>query len=303
MKKLSFFVLALVIAPLAQCATFTNSSSADSFVRALAPSSNYGGAGADSISGANATNSLGIANGAFDTFIRFNTFSMVTNFNSLYGSNSWAITNATLQVTEQAAPNNSLFNRGKGAFEIRWIANDSWTEGTGSPAAPATTGIVYTNEPGLLDAATDVSLGTYTNAGTDGVELFSLPLATAFVNDMAAGGEVGVYMTAIDANIGFTFSSRSFNPTVGRPFLIISAVPKPVIAEATVSGSDVTLSCANGVAGSTYRVLVSSDVTVALSQWVAVATNTLAADGAFSLTVSNALANPSAQQFFVLQMQ
>lgn len=303
MKKLSVFVLALVVAPLAYCATFTNSASADAFVRAAAPSSNYGGAGADSVSGANATNSLGTANGAFDTFLRFNTFSMVTNFNALYGSNSWSISSATLQVTEQAAPNNAIFNRGKGSFEIRWIANDSWTEGTGTPGSPGTTGIVYTNEPGLLNVATDVSFGNYTNAGTDGAEVFALPLATAFVNDMTAGGEVGFFMTATDPNIGFTFSSRSFNPTLARPFLIVSAVPKPGIAGASVSGADLTLSCTNGAAGATYRALVSSDVTLPLSQWVSVATNTLAADGAFSLTVSNALANRSAQQFYTLQMQ
>jgi hypothetical protein len=135
------------------------------------------------------------------------------------------------------------------------------------------------------------------------VETFALPLASSMVNDMQAGGEVGFFMTAIDANVGFTFSSRSFNPTNGRPFLIVSAVPKPAIANATISGSELVFSCTNGVAGSNYCALSSADVHLSVSQWTPVATNTASAGGAFSITVSNALANPAAQQFFILQMQ
>lgn len=294
------FVLASFVT---RAAVFTNSVSADSFVRASAPTSNYGGSGANAISGTTATNSSGVANGAFDTFIRFNTASMVTNLNALYGSNSWAITNVTLQVMEVGAPNNALFNRGKGAFEIRWITNDNWIEGTGSPGAPSTTGIVYTNEPGLLNAATDVSLGTYTNAGVDGIELFALPLATSMINDIESGGEVGFFMTAVDSNIGFTFSARISTPTTNRPFLMVSAVPKPTIAAATFSGADLVLSCANGAASSNYRVLSSADVALPLNQWIPVATNSVATDGPFTMTVSNALATFPTQRFFTLQMQ
>ncbi len=295
--------IALFSASLAHGAMFTNAVSVDSFVRASAPTSNYGAAGANSVSGASATNNLGAANGAFDSFIRFNTFSMVTNFNALYGANGWAINGVTLQVSEQGAPNNAIFNRGKGAFEIRWIANDNWTEGTGNPATPGTTGIVYTNEPGLLNVASDVSLRIYTNAEADVVETFSLPLANSMVSDMQAGGEVGLFMTAVDANVGFTFSSRSFSPTTGRPFLIVSAVPKPGIQSVAASGNDLLLSCANGVAGGTYKALISTDLTQPLSQWTPVATNAVASDGAFNLTISNALANPSAQHFFIVQKQ
>ncbi|MGZ4965079.1 MAG: hypothetical protein ACXWC8_21195, partial [Limisphaerales bacterium] len=264
---------------------------------------NYGGAGADSIAGASATNSSGVANGAFDTFIRFNTFSMITNLNALYGSNNWVITSAMLQVTEQAAPNNGLFNRGQGAFEIRWIANDSWIEGTGTPVSPNTSGIVYTNEPALLNAGTDVSLGIYTNAAVDGAETFALPLASAFVNDIQAGGDAGFFMTAVNSTIGFTFSSRTFTPINGRPFLIVSAVPKPGIALATLIGADLKLSCTNGAVGANYRVLSSPDATVPFSQWTPVATNTLAADGPFTVTISNVSSSGLDQQFFTVQAQ
>ena len=301
MKYICLFITIFTAGSLVHGAVFTNSVSVDSFVRASAPTSNYGGAGADAISGASATNVLGAANGAFDTFIRFNTFSMVTNFNVLFGSNNWVINGATLQVTEQSAPNNNIFNRGKGAFEVRWIANDSWTEGTGSPLTPGTTGVVYTNETTLLNAGTDVSLGTYTNLQTDTQQSFSLALANDFISDMQAGGEVGLFMTSADPNIGFTFSSRSFTPASGRPFLIVSAVPRPRIASATVSGADLNLSCTNGASGGTYVLLMNSDATAPLNHWTPVATNTLAAAGAFSITASNVVGASSAQQFFTVQ--
>lgn len=302
MKLVLIFCAVTLACAVAQGGVYTNSASADTFVRANAPTSNYGGSGADSVSGAGATNAAGVANGAFDTFIRFNTFPMVTNFNALYGSNSWAITGATLQVMEQAAPNNALFNRGIGAFEIRWIANDNWVEGTGSPTGPTTTGLVYTNEPALLNAATDVTLGAYTNAGVDTVQTFSLSLPGAFVDDMEAGGEVGFFITAADPNIGFTFGSRTFNQAVGRPYLIVSALPRPGIAAADLVGQDLNLSCTNGVSGATYRVLATSDLNQPVSNWTAIATTTLDAAGPFSVTITNALAS-GVQQFFSIEMQ
>ena len=212
MNKYLILTALTAAAQIARCASFTNSVSVDSFVRASAPASNYGGSGANAISGTNAANGSAVKNGAFDSFVRFNTFSMVTNFNALYGSNNWVITGATLQVTEQGSPANALFNRGKGSFEIRWIANDNWTEGTGTPPAPTTTGVVYNDEPTLLNPALDVSLGTFTNAGADAVLFYTLPLQPSFVSDMQGGGEVGFFFTTTDPNIGFTFTGPPVLP-------------------------------------------------------------------------------------------
>lgn len=304
MKRLFLsLTFGLGVVVFAHAAVFTNSVSVDSFVRANAPTSNYGGSGAISVAGASATNSAGATNGAFDIFIRFNTFSMVTNFNALYGSNGWAVTGANLQVSEQAAPNNAIFNRGKGSFEIRWIANDNWIEGTGTPNGATSNGIVYTNEPGLLNASTDISLGIYTNTGVDGIETFPLSVADAFVADMQAGGEVGLFLTAADPLLGFTFGSRTYNSVPDRPYLIVAVEPRPGVANVSAAGSDLVFSCTNGISGGTYKVLESRDVTTPLSQWVPVATNTISSDGAFQVTVSNALSNPAATQFFVLQKQ
>src|SRR6185436_8285501 len=101
-------------------------------------------------------------NGAFDSFIRFNTAAMVASFDSALGTNNWIINGARLRVTELGAPAQALFNRGVGGFEIRWITNDNWIEGTGNPNTPTTTGITFNDEATLVNLITDLSLGTFT---------------------------------------------------------------------------------------------------------------------------------------------
>jgi hypothetical protein len=303
MKKIITLITFTAIVS-SHAAYFTNSASADSFVRSNAPTLNYGAAGAVSVSGAGAVNGSGVTNGAFDSFIRFNTFSLVTNFNALYGTNNWIVTGAKLRVTEVGAPAQSLFNRGVGAFEIRWIANDNWTEGNGNPNTPATTGIVFTNETTLLNAATDAPLGVFTNAGADVTLSFPLALPAAFVSDVKAGGEVGLFLTAVDPGIGFTVDSRTFGTTNARPFLEISALPRPGIVSASLSGTNFLLFATNGVASGIYFTLASTNVSLPLNQWAPVATNVLNAGGNFSIIITNALdASAPAQNFFILQTQ
>jgi hypothetical protein len=229
---------------------------------------------------------------------------MVTNFNSRFGSNNWSITGVTLCVNEQGVPNNALFNRGVGAFEIFWITNDNWVEGTGTPNSPATTGINYDDEATLLSSGADLSLGTWTNAGVDGPLSFPLALPTGFVGDLRNGGEVGLYLTALDPGTGFTFMSRSFGTPSMQPVLEVSAASRPVITSIRFSGTDIVLTAANGVAGGTCCTLASTNVTLPLSQWTPVMTNVLATDGDFVVTLTNAVnAGTLRQQFFMLQAE
>ena len=202
------------------------------------------------------------------------------------------------------APPNNVFNRGIGAFEIRWITNDTWTEGTGAPMAPTTTGITYNIESTFLTVGTDASLGIFTNAGTDGNISFPLALPAVLVNDLKAGGEVGIYLKAVDSGTGFTFNSRTFMTNSARPFLEISAAPRPGITSVSLIGTDVVLTATNGAAGGIYYVLVSTNLMLPLNQWLPMATNVPATGGNFTLTASNTVNadNPS-QQFFILQTQ
>jgi hypothetical protein len=296
MKFLLTFLALIAAANISRAALFTNSISIDAFVRSNAPAANYGGAGAVTVSGSTATNASGTVNGVADTFIRFNTAALVTSLNSVFGPNNWVINGVTLRVVEMAAPGNTVFTRGKGAFEIRWISNDSWTEGTGMPNAPTTDGIAYNDEPLLL--TNTVSLGIFTNAAANATDLFSVTLPPALTSDISAGGDVSLYLTAADTGIGFTFNSQNFTTANQRPILIISAVAPPGTATITFSGTDIIISGTNGVAGQTNVVLASTNAIAPLNQWTPIATNIMTGTGPFSIT-NNAGASP--QQFFLLQ--
>lgn len=219
----------LVAASASAQVTMSTNSIADAFVRSLGSnvSSNFGGAGALEVSGTIATNNTGVQQGAFDSFLRFNISSMAATFNTSFGAGSWTITNANLKVTEVGAPSNAIFNRGVGQFEVQWIAIDAWLEGTGMPNAPTTYGIVWADESAVLSDG-QASLGTFSNAGADGLRTFSLSLPASFLNDLLAGGLVSVYMTATPGStVGFNFNSRNFGTASAQPFLELTAVAIP----------------------------------------------------------------------------
>ena len=213
----------------AQVTKFFVTPDADTFLRSAAPASNYGGAGAISVSGSAAVNDSGQQNGLFDSLIRFPATNIMAWANAALGSNSWMFSRVTLHMVELGAPANALFNRGVGSFEIRWIASDDWTEGTGTPNAPTTNGVAYGDLSSILNPNTDVSLGHFTNAGVDGPVSFDLALDPSFLSDLRSGGEVSLYLTAASADVGFTADSRSFGTASSRPSLEIAVTPVPAL--------------------------------------------------------------------------
>jgi hypothetical protein len=219
--------LAGAAATMAQVTVSTNPI-ADAFVRSADPTHNYGGAGALSVSGLVATNGSGQQQGQLDSFLRFDASGAVNQFNSTYGAGQWTITGVTLTLTEQAAPAQNIFNRGVGSFEVRWIGNDSWAEGTGTPISVSSTGIKWNDEPSILNPGVDQSLGTFVNGGTNGTVRLSLNLNASFVSDLSTGVLVSLYMTApTNSTVGFTFNAREFGTASARPSLSVTAVAVP----------------------------------------------------------------------------
>jgi hypothetical protein len=200
---------------------------ADAFVRSVAPGSNYGAAGSLSVSGPAAVNGSGQQNGLLDSLIRFPMSNVVAAAAGVFGTNAWVVTGATLIVTEVGAPNNAVFNRGVGAFEIRWLASDTWVEGAGTPNTPTTDGVGYQDLSSLLNPALDASLGFFTNSGLNVTLTFPLVLAGGVVSNILAGANVNLYLTAASASVGFTFNSRNFATSNAWPGLTITAVAKP----------------------------------------------------------------------------
>jgi hypothetical protein len=226
----AFFPVFLVVSAhicCSQTATISVNPEADAFVRSADASGNYGGAGAIAVSGATAVNGVNQPNGAFDSFVRFCMSNLVASLDSTFATHNWVVLHATLKLTEMAAPPSPIFNRGVGVFEIRWVASDSWTEGTGIPITPTTDGIAWNDIPSLLNPAMDVLLGQFTNSGTDTRLSFVLPLKSAFVSDIRAGGGLTLYFTAISPQIGFTADSRTFVLSNDFPALEIAAAVNP----------------------------------------------------------------------------
>ncbi|HTS16838.1 MAG TPA: PEP-CTERM sorting domain-containing protein [Verrucomicrobiae bacterium] len=209
--------------------TLTNTPTADAFVRSLDPTHNYGSAGALEVSGSIATNpTSGLQEGSLDSFLQFNLATDISTFNSAFGVGQWTISGVTLAVTASTA-NNADFNYGAGGFEVRWIGDNAWQEGTGTPNTPGTNGIRYAGEPGILNSDVDESLGTFNyNGATSGQIKLTLGSPAGFISEISTGSLVSLYMTATPGStIGFTFNSRNFTSSSAWPMLDITAVAVP----------------------------------------------------------------------------
>ena len=237
-RYLSAFTLAAIFSVSVACGlTVDINPDADAFVRSLDPTHNYGLAGADSVSGSSAVNGSGQQMGLLDSFMRFSLGSTIGQFNTAFGVGNWTITGISLQLTETPTPNQTIFNRGTGLFEVRWLANDSLVEGTGTPMAPTTDGITYNGESSLLTPGSDLSLGTFMNAGTATKQAFALPTGNSpFLSDVIGGNEVEFFLTAASSSVGFTFNSKDFVTPSGRPILEVTAVAVPEPAVTSLIG-------------------------------------------------------------------
>jgi alpha-tubulin suppressor-like RCC1 family protein len=86
--------------------------------------------------------------------------------------------------------------------------------------------------------------------------------------------------------------------------LFVQTTPAPVIVKISVSGTNVILQATNGVANGIYYTLESPVMSLPLTQWSSVATNTLGATlnatGSFTVTVTNAFNPAKPPEFFDL---
>lgn len=214
-----FFALSL------QAATVNLNPAADAFVT-IGPTgnlsgNNYGGAGALSVA------PPGLPNGEFQSVLSFDLSSAKATFDSQYGAGRWSIQSISLALTA-ASPNNPIFNASAaGQFNVSWMQNDSWVEGTGTPASPTTTGITFSSLPSFIGPG-DESLGTFSFTGdTSGTGAYNLTLTPGFDADAIAGNLVGFRLFAADTAVSYLADSRSFGTTSARPLLTIVAVPEP----------------------------------------------------------------------------
>jgi hypothetical protein len=75
------------------------------------------------------------------------------------------------------------------------------------------------------------------------------------------------------------------------------------ISSFNLAGSNLVVNATGGVGGANCSVLASTNLTLALSKWTAVASNSLGNTGNFIITATNAVSAGPGQQFYVLQEQ
>ena len=218
-------IAALLLTLPLRAATFTLNPAADAFVT-TGPTgnlsgNNYGGAGALSIA------APGLANGEFQSVLRFDLSGATSSFNTQFGAGQLTIQSITLSLTA-AAPNNPIFNaNAPGQFAVSWMQQDSWVEGTGTPGVPTTTGVTFSSLPSFISAG-DESLGTFSFAGgTSGTNTYDLGLTPGFDADATAGNLVSLRLFAADSAVSYVSDSRSFGTVSSRPLLTVVAVPEP----------------------------------------------------------------------------
>lgn len=207
-------------------AAFTLNPSVDAFVTS-GPSgnlsgNNYGGAGSLSVAAA------GSPQGEFQSVLKFSLAGARSFFDGMYGTGQWSVESVTLALTS-VAPGNPLFNQNRaGQFDISWMANVGWTEGSGKPTLPGTVGVTFNTLPGFLSPQ-DQSLGTFGFSGvTGGTTTYNLNLASGLVTDILSGTDLSLRLNAADTAVDALFASRSnIRDTLGRPLLTIVAVPEP----------------------------------------------------------------------------
>jgi hypothetical protein len=170
--------------------------------------------------------------------VRFDTSGAKSSFDSLYGAGLWSVQSVTLQLSA-AAPNNAVFNANNaGSFGLTWMQNDGWTEGTGNPNTPGTSGITYSIlQSTFINSGADEGLGTFGYDGSaSGTFTYTLSASSGLVSDLLAGDLVSLRLSSADSTVSYLFDSRSFGTATDRPLLSINAVPEPPTAALLVLG-------------------------------------------------------------------
>ena len=185
---------------------------------------------------------------AADVAFKFNTSSIVSSLNSKYGAGNWTVGNVQFTMHCTWYANNTRFGAGAGPLDIYWVATDSWNQSTNNNPVFATT-------PGALAAwaGSDALLGTEnyawapnplapTSAGwvTDKnsahadspVFTYNLGSEAAFLNDIAAGGLVSLYLMPGSSTMGmtiFTGGDSGGGPGATLPTITfdVLSVPEP----------------------------------------------------------------------------
>jgi PKD repeat protein len=138
-----------------------------------------------------------------------------------------------------------------------------------------------------------------TNADSDGSAIVGWAWSFGDGNHTTLQNPTNVYGIAGPFSPALTVQN-SLGLRLSVPGPAISVYQPLALAGPRLSGTNLTLSGSDGVSGLAYTVLTSTNVTLPLSQWTPLVTNTWNTNGPFSLTLTNALNPPLPRQFYLV---
>ncbi len=119
--------------------------------------------------------------------------------------------------------------------------------------------------------------------------------------------------TSTAQNPAHTYATTgNFSPTLVATYTLggtvpgvgpdsITVVAPPGFANFSLAGTNLMFSGTNGLAGSTYYLLTTTNIAVAFGLWTRVATNVLDASGDFTITATNAVTGGNHPRYYILK--
>lgn len=155
--------------------------------------------------------------------------------------------------------------------------------------------ISRTNSPnGDKIVANSINLGGTLTVTNIGEALQSGNSFTLFTGGLS-GNFTSIVLPPLASGLFWETNNLTVNGIVS-----VAALPQPSFVSTTLSGTNLILSGTGGSPNGTYYVLTATDVTLPLTNWTALATNTFDGSGAFNFT--NAVNSATPQQFFTLRI-
>jgi alpha-tubulin suppressor-like RCC1 family protein len=232
--------------------------------------------GAVGVQGTNCINDTGGYSTAANVTFKFWLGAAMSTLNSQYGAGNWTITNAQLSFQYTLYANNSRFNAGAGTFDIYWVANNDWYQGTTNPiyATSAAALAAWSGGQSLIGSeyypwSTPWYTGTDSDLTKSGVwvtdktgvrqstNYYNLTQDPSFVGNITTAtattnAYLSLYLMATDQTIGLCIftGGASYLPT-----LTFQVTPTPLaittqpLAQTVLAGSNVTFAVAATGAG------------------------------------------------------
>jgi hypothetical protein len=188
------------------------------------------------------------------------------------------------------------------ASALNALADGGTFNGTGSLTIGFTAPVIISATPGASQISLSwtaisgaVSYDVYRGTSSGGETLLASGVTSASYVDSAVTSGVTYYYEVTAVNAGSTQTGDS--PEVSAT--IISSSP-PHITGLKLSGISLSITVTNGTAGGTWTLLQSTNLTLPISQWTPVLTNTF--DGSGNLNLTTNIVNPAnAQDFYILE--